>query len=156
RHRSGRGNQPRGRNTQGGWSMKRVRLWLAVGLVAVAAVAVLGPASSAVGFFSRRLTLIIQVKSPATPHANGVAVDVPLDVVCTGSTAFVDVQVTQRNGKAIAQGFAEKQVACTHDLQGLIMTMAANGAPFKKGPAFVHADIFGCLGRVCGTETADV
>src|SRR6478735_4337474 len=134
--------------------MKRVRLWVALALTGVAAVAVLGPASSAVGFFSRGLTLTIQVKSPATLHAKGAAIDVPLDIVCTGRTAFVDVQVTQRvGGGSLAQGFGEQQVTCTGQVQGLTVTMAANGNAFKNGPAFVQATISGCQAspRVCGS-----
>src|SRR3954447_255259 len=138
--------------------MKRVRLWVALALVGVAAVAVLGPASSAVGFFSRGLTLTIQVKSPATLHAKGAAIDLQIDIVCTGRTADVFVQVTQRvGGGSLAQGFAEQVVTCTGQVQGVTVTMAANGNAFKKGVAFAHADIFGCQlrPRVCGSESAD-
>jgi hypothetical protein len=139
--------------------VKRVRLWLALGLVAVAAVAVLGPASSAVGFFSRGLTLTIQVKSPATLHAKGAAIDVPIDVVCTSPTAFVDVQVTQRvGGGSLAQGFGGQRITCTGQVQGITVTMAANGSAFKNGTAFAQATISGCQARprVCGTETSNV
>ena len=88
-------------------------------------------------------------------HAKGAAIDVPLKVVCTGRTATVFVEVTQRVGRRIAQGFASKDITCTGQVQGIPVTMAATGTAFKKGPAFAHAEIFGCAPRICGNETAD-
>jgi hypothetical protein len=39
------------------------------------------------------------------------------------------------------------------DLQHLDVTVFANGNTFKKGVAVVQAQIFGCLGRTCGSES---
>jgi hypothetical protein len=71
----------------------------------------------------------------------------------------MDVQVTQRvGGGSLAQGFAGQSINCTGQVQGITVTMAANGSAFKNGPAFVQATISGCQARprVCGSETANV
>jgi hypothetical protein len=138
--------------------MKRRRwaqLSVILALASVAVVAVLiGPVSSAVGFFSGGLSLDVQVQSPATLASRGAAVDLPLEIVCTSRQAEVDVQVTQRAGSEIAQGSAFVQVTCEGDLQQVHMIVPAfGGKAFKKGTAVAQAQIFGCLGRTCGSET---
>jgi hypothetical protein len=135
--------------------MGRLRLWTAMGLCAIAAVALIGPGSSAVGFVSGGLTLEVQVLSPATMHAKGAAIDVPVKVVCTGRSAWLYVEVTQRVGRGLAKGQAAKNIVCTGQVQGISVTMAATGTAFKKGTAFAHAEIFGCRSRVCGVEVHD-
>jgi hypothetical protein len=137
--------------------MKRrrwVRLAAILGLTSVAVIALLiGPMSSAVGFFSGGLSLDVQVQSPATLVSRGAAISVPLEIVCTSRQAEVDIQVSQRAGSAIAQGFAFEEVTCEGDLQHVDVTVFANGNAFKKGTAVVQAQIFGCLGRTCGSES---
>jgi hypothetical protein len=137
--------------------MKRrrwVRLGAILALTSVAVIALLiGPMSSAVGFFSGGLSLDVQVQSPATLVSRGAAISVPLEIVCTSRQAEVDIQISQRAGSAIAQGFAFEEVTCEGDLQHVDMTVFANGNAFKKGTAVVQAQIFGCLGRVCGSES---
>ena len=138
--------------------MKRRRwaqLSLILALASVAVVAVLiGPVSSAVGFFSGGLSLDVQVQSPATLVSRGAAVDLPLQIVCTSNRAEVDVQVTQRAGSEIAQGFAFTDVTCEGDLQQVhIIVPARGGKAFKKGSAVAQAEIFGCLARTCGSES---
>ena len=138
--------------------MKR-RRWVQVSailaLASVAVVAVLiGPVSSAVGFFSGGLSLDVQVQSPATLVSRGAAVDVPLQIVCTSHQADLSVQVTQRAGSEIAQGSAYTQVSCEGDLQQVdVIVPAFGGKAFKKGTAVAQAEIFGCLSRTCGSET---
>jgi hypothetical protein len=137
--------------------MKR-RRWLRLGailaLTSVAVVAVvIGPVSTAVGFFSRGLSLDVRVQSPATLVSRGAAISVPLEIVCTSSQAEVDVHVTQRAGSAIAEGFAFKEVTCEGDLQHVDVTVFASGNAFKKGTAVAEAQIFGCFPRFCGSES---
>jgi len=134
---------------------RRMQLGVILALASVAVVAVLiGPVGSAVGFFSGGLSLDVQVQSPATLVSRGAAVDLPLQIVCTSNRAEVDVQVTQRAGSEIAQGFAFTDVTCEGDLQQVhIIVPAGGGKAFKKGTAVVQAQIFGCLGRTCGSES---
>ena len=113
----------------------------------------LGPLSSAVGFFSGGLSLDVRIQSPATLLSRGAAITVPLEVVCTSNQADVFVQVTQRAGSEIAQGFGQKTITCEGDLQTVNVTVAANGGKaFKKGTAVAQAEIFGCL-QSCGSES---
>ena len=136
--------------------MKRrrwIKLGLMLALTGAAVAALIGPVSSAVGFFSPPLSLDVRINSPATLVARGAAVDVPLDVVCTSRQAEVFVQVRQRAGSAIAQGDAFREITCEGDIQQITVTVFANGGKaFKKGTAVAEAQIFGCIG-FCGLET---
>jgi hypothetical protein len=132
--------------------MKSKRLAMIV-LLGAAVIALIGPMSSAVAFFSRGLSLDVQVNSPATLVARGAAINVPMTVICTSKRADLAVQVTQRSGSAIAQGFAENEITCTGDLQQVTFTATAQGRAFKKGPAVAEAQIFGCGFGTCGQES---
>jgi hypothetical protein len=130
-----------------------MRVWLVLGLVGAALIAILGPASSAVGFFSRGLSLDVKVQSPAVLVGKGAAVNQPLYVTCTSRNADLYVQVTQRVGSAIAQGFAYQNVTCAGGIQTVNVTVTASGGKaFKKGTAVVSAQIYGCL-TICGSES---
>ena len=136
--------------------MKRrrwIRLALVLALTGAAIAALIGPVSTAVGFFSPPLSLDVRIKSPATLVARGAAVDVPLDVVCTSRRADVFVQVRQRAGSEIAQGDAFREITCEGDIQEVTVTVFADGGKaFKKGTAVAEAQIFGCI-SFCGLET---
>lgn len=111
---------------------------------------------SAVAFFSGGLFLDVQVESPATLVARGAAVDVPLEITCnaTGS-ATVYVQVTQRSGSGIAEGFGYTSVGCTGSGQRVVVRVSAfsGGKSFKQGTAVADAEVFGCRPNICGSET---
>jgi hypothetical protein len=116
---------------------------------------VAGPAAPALGFVSGGLVLKVSIESPATLVARGAAVNVPVKVACTSSHAFLDLQVTERVGSSIASGFAFTDVACTGRSQTVIMTVTDFSAKaFKKGSALARADLFGCLGKTCGQQSA--
>jgi hypothetical protein len=132
---------------------KRIRLGLMLTLVVIAAVASIGPVSSAVAFFSRGLSLDVQINSPATLAARGAALKVPLNVLCTSQRAEVSVQVSERVGSRIAQGYSDQLITCTGDIQPFTATVFANGNAFKKGQAVATAQIFGCGFGTCGSET---
>jgi len=122
-------------------------------VVAGGAVAVLSPGSPAVAFFSPPLFLDVRVQSPATLLARGAAVDVPIEITCTSTEAFVDVSVTQRAGSEIARGFGFETVGCTGQRQRILVTVKAeSGKAFRKATAFAEANIFGCTERFCGSE----
>lgn len=64
------------------------------------------------------------------------------------STGLTDtsltVEVTQRSGSRIATGFGFSDVTCDGTLQVVNVEVSAQGAPFKKGVAFVEASAFAC------------
>jgi hypothetical protein len=109
----------------------------------------------AVAFFSGGLFLDVQVQSPARLVARGAAVDVTLEVTCSGtSTADVFVSVSQKAGSGVAQGSGFASVGCTGSGQQVIVRVQASGGKtFKQGTAVASAEIFGCGTRVCGSET---
>jgi hypothetical protein len=133
---------------------KRIRIGLTLGLMIVAAVASIGPVSSAVASFSEGLTLDIQISSPATLASRGAAVNVPLNVLCNSSTAVVNMQVTERVGSRIAQGSVYQQITCTGLIQPITITVPATGNAFKKGTAIVNATLSACGHGTCGSVNA--
>jgi hypothetical protein len=127
----------------------------AVALLLGGLLALFATSGPAVAFFSGGLFLDVQVESPARLVAWGAAVEVPLEVTCSGtSTAFVEVSVTQKAGSGVAQGFGFTQVGCTGSGQKVTVRVQASGAKtFKQGTAVASAEIFACGTRVCGSET---
>jgi hypothetical protein len=129
----------------------------AAALVVGSALAVLGPASPAVGFFSPPLLLDVQIQPTATLVARGAAVETRLEVTCAGANeASVFVSLTQRAGSEIASGFGSANIGCTNQRQTvLVLVMAEQGKAFKKGTAVASADIRACTPNfsVCGFET---
>lgn len=126
----------------------------AAALVAGTALAVLGPASPAVGLYSPPLFLEIQVEPTATLIARGAAVEVRLDVTCAGpSQASIYVSVNQRVGSEVAYGTGYTTIACNGQGQTVLVQVPAySDKAFKKGTAVVDAQIFGCAYPVCGSE----
>jgi hypothetical protein len=137
---------------------KRTRVATAVvaillgGLLALSATS--GPA---VAFFSGGLFLDVQVESPARLLARGAAIEVPLEVTCSGTgTADVFVRVSQRSGSGVAEGFGFEQVPCSGAGERItVVVQATGGKTFKKGTAVVTAEVSGCTPDfvTCGTET---
>jgi len=109
----------------------------------------------AVAFFSGGLFLDVQIGSPARLVARSAAVDVPLEVTCSGTrSADVFVSVTQKSGSGVADGFGFTSVGCTGSGQQItVRVQASGGKAFKQGPAVASAEIFGCGRSVCGSET---
>jgi hypothetical protein len=124
-------------------------------LLAAGSFALFAPSGPAVAFSSGGLFLDVQVESPANLVARGAAVDVPLEVTCSGTaTADVFVTVTQKAGSGVAQGFGSTSVGCTGSGQQVVVRVQASGGKtFKQGTAVASAEIFGCGRRVCGSET---
>lgn len=134
---------------------KKTKTALATALVGAGAVlALLSTSSPAVGYYSGGLFLDVAVQSPAHLVAKGAAVTVPVQVTCTANgDAYVSVQVTERVGNKIANGYASTSVSCTGGYQTLLLTVPASGARrFAKGQAVASADIFGCTRTFCGSE----
>jgi hypothetical protein len=135
----------------------RVRTRIAAVVVAIVlggVLALFATSGPAVAFFSGGLFLDVQVGSPATLVARGAAVDVPLEVTCNATFADVSVNVTQRSGSGVAQGFGSTGVGCTGSGQQVVVRVQAfGGKPFKQGTAVASAEIFGCRPNICGNET---
>jgi hypothetical protein len=117
--------------------------------------ALFSTAGPAVGFFSAGLFLDVQVESPARLLARGAAIEVPLEVTCSGTgTVDLFVSVSQRSGSGVAEGGAFESVPCSGSGEQVTVTVQATGGKvFKKGTAVVTAEIFGCNEAVCGSET---
>jgi hypothetical protein len=136
----------------------RLRARLAVAVVAILAGSVLAlfaTTGPAVAFFSGGLFLDVQVESPARLVSRGAAVDVTLEVTCNSPFgADVFVNVTQRSGSGVAQGFGSESVGCTGSGEQITVRVHEfGGKPFKQGTAVVSAEIFGCNNVTCGSET---
>jgi hypothetical protein len=136
----------------------KLRTRIAAAVVAIVLgglLALFATSGPAVAFFSGGLFLDVQVQSPARLVARGAAVDVPLEVTCSGtSSADVYVNVSQKAGSGVAQGFGYTSVGCTGSGQQVIVRIQASGGKtFKQGTAVASAEIFACGRRVCGSET---
>jgi hypothetical protein len=126
----------------------------AVALVAGTALAILGPASPAVGFFSPPLLLDVQVQPTGTLVARGAAVETRIEVTCAGAEyAYLSVGVTQRVGSEVASGFTSNRIGCYQQQTLLVLVTAGPGKAFKKGTAVADAEIYSCAPSVCGIET---
>ena len=123
-------------------------------LLAAGSFALFAPSGPAVAFSSGGLFLDVQVES-ATLVARGAAVDVTLEVTCSGtSTAEVFVSVTQRAGSGVARGSGFENVGCTGSGEQVVIRAQSFGAKaFKQGTAVVSAEIFSCNNVLCGSET---
>jgi len=135
----------------------RVKAALAgVAVAGGAAVAALGPASPALGFYSPPLLLQVHVNSPAPLVAKGAGAEVSVTVQCAGAqTASVTVGVTERAGSDIATGSGSAQVGCTNANETIqVLVTAQAGKAFKKGTAVATAAIDACTANfsVCGSE----
>lgn len=130
----------------------------AAALVAGTALAILGPASPAVGFFSPPLLLDVQVQPTAQLVARGAAVETRIEVTCAGADyAYLTVSVTQRAGSEIASGYVSRSIGCYQQQTLLVVVPADSGKAFKKGTAFADAQITGCAyASGCGTENDQV
>jgi hypothetical protein len=116
------------------------RLITTLGL-AVALLAVAGSAVAATG--------TVDIGSPATRVAGGVAVDVPLTVSLTCdegfTSALVDAAVIQRRGQETVFGQGQTTFPCdgaTHDL-----VVRAGGGVFHGGRALARAELLQCQGE---------
>lgn len=125
---------------------------LAVGTV----LAIVGPASPAVGFFSPPLLLDVHIQPTATLVARGAAVETRIEVTCAGATyTGLSVSITQRVGSEIATGYSNQPIGCYQQQTLLILVSATSGKAFKKGTAVADVQFYGCAypSGGCGTDT---
>lgn len=138
--------------------MKRRRsIAITAAAIAVGAVlALLMPASPAVGFYSPPLLLDVQLAPTAELVARGAAVEIRVEITCAGANygAQVEVRVTQRVGSEVASGNVFMEPNCGSQRQTAILLVPAySDKAFKKGSALAEARIFGCSYNGCGSET---
>ena len=122
------------------------------------ALALLSPAAPALAFDSGGLHLELAVQSPATLLARGVAADVLVDVTCNSSYPIsLNVYLSERVGKGIANGGGYVYLACTGSPQRVVVrVVATSGTPFARGTAVASGYLYGCDETVCGTADAEI
>jgi len=116
------------------------------------------PALPAVGQVSPPAIMSVQLTGEATLVAKGAALSVPVEVRCPAGSPFqgLSVQVTQRAGSKIANGFGgTNDFVCTGATQIVTVTVQAQGAAFKKGPAAGQATLFACTTDFGCTSVTD-
>ena len=134
------------------------RIGLMLVLMSIAAIAAFGPLGGPVADASRGVVFDVQLGSPAVLTARDAAVKVPVNALCIGTrSAWVQVQVTERVGRRIAQGSSGQQITCTGTIQPLTVIVPATANSFKKGTASVNAQIGFCqFCDVGATTTAEM
>ena len=124
--------------------------------LAVAAGITLGaafPALAAVGNASPPAAAV-QLGSTATLVAKGAGVDVPVQVTCpSGDFGNLNVTLTERTGKDIAQAFGSTPVTCNGGAQNVVVPLTAQLHPFKTGTALGSASLFAfCFPSFCNAS----
>lgn len=107
-------------------------------------------------------THVVELGDTATLLSKGAGLVVPVEVTCDPNqfppfpfppfpspSPSVSVQVTQRSGNRIAQGFGSAPVTCTGTPQTVNVQLTAQQAPFKHGTALATATVFVCDSTGC-------
>jgi hypothetical protein len=107
-------------------------------------------------------THVVELGDTATLLSKGAGLVVPVEVTCDPNqfppfpfppfpspSPSVSVQVTQRSGNRIAQGFGYAPVMCTGTPQTVNVQLTAQQAPFKHGTALATATVFLCDSTGC-------
>jgi hypothetical protein len=85
--------------------------------------------------------------SSATVVARGAALDLTATVTCgAGYIGYLSINVTERSGSGIAQGYGSTSFVCTGEPQTVTVSLIAqgSGAPFRVGTAVLNASISAC------------
>jgi hypothetical protein len=116
-------------------------------------------------------THTVRLGGSATLVSKGAGVLVPVEVTCTGfgfppppfppfpgGSNTVTVQVNQRSGNRIAQGFGSASVVCDGTQHTVDVLVTASQAPFKHGTALATASMFLCDFSGChpATDSHDI
>ena len=129
----------------------RSRLCLPVAIVGGFAAAALVPVAPALSEeLPPPLVIDVEVVNTATVGARGSVAFVTVEFSWTRDPdfAFVSVQLAQRSGSGIAEGFGDAEVTCDGALQEATLPVTASGRAFKKGIAFASAS-----GVICDFES---
>ena len=139
----------------------RVRSKVAAAALALGAggmLAALTPAGPAVAVDSPPLVLDVEVDSPASLLARGLAVSLPVEVTCTSSpdSTSVSVTISQRVGNQIVRGYGYFRPDCTGQPEKLFVVAQVydSGKVFTHGSALATASIWGCTADwwTCGND----
>jgi len=134
--------------------MKRIpiitRIAALTAVIVGAAAAFALPAGADIGILSPPIATV-QIGSPATLVARGVAVTVPVTVLCAaGGRGVLDLSVLQAVGGNIARGFESVSTgSCTGGLQTINVVVVANEHPFRNGTALATAQFGVCDATGC-------
>jgi hypothetical protein len=100
----------------------------------------------------------VEIEDTAPLLAKGAAVLVSAEVTCDPTTTFksLSMQLTQRVGNQIVQGFNSTNVfVCDGTPQTVELVVSASGRPFRKGVALAHATLFACDQFSCDNVAVD-
>jgi hypothetical protein len=132
----------------------RLRTRIAAAIAAIGAggtLAALAPAGPAVAEESPPFVVDVEVGSPATLLARGIAVNVPVEFTCPSDAAYasVSVSIAERVGNQIVRGSGYFNPDCTgqpETQQVLVQPYAYDGydggTTFRPGPALATASIW--------------
>lgn len=100
---------------------------------------------------------VVEIGEHGRLVANRVAVVIPLTVECSpdAGMASVSVNVSQRSGNEVAQGYGYSEgLTCDDTPQALEVGVPASNHPFQEGAAFVQATLSTCGAERCGNASA--
>lgn len=138
----------------------KLRNWAkaSAALVAGAGIALAIPALPAVGQQSLPQPAI-HLKSPAHIADRGAVAFVTVHFVCPiGNNAYVSVQLTERSGNGIAQGYSQQPPnipLCQGYPQSLTLPITTSQKPFVVGTAFGEAQLQSCTNYFCTSTSSD-
>lgn len=110
-------------------------------------------------------THAVEIGNSATLQSKGAALSVAVEVTCDPVVtdpfpfpippvgASVSVQVSQRSGNRIAQGFGSANVVCDSTPHTVQVQVLAQQAPFKNGTALAMAFVTSCDATGCHSAT---
>lgn len=125
-------------------------------LVAVGCVTVCLMAPRSMAFAAVPAPLQVSVGLPVTVIADGAALRVPADVVCSSPQAMLTLNLVQRSGERIAHGTFLDRAECIGMAARMVVSMPAQDAPFHPGLAFLQATITDCSNFPCAIENDEV
>jgi hypothetical protein len=150
-------------STKGAIMKARLRTRIAAAIAAIGAggtLAALAPAGPAVAEESPPFVLDVEVGSPATLLARGVAVSVPVEFTCPSNTAYEEasVSVSQRVANHIVRGYGGYvNLDCTGqpETHQVVVQVYEGGTAFLQGSALATASIYGCAADwwTCGSDS---
>ena len=121
-----------------------------------AAIAAVGCAAPALGFFSPPLLLQIHVNRRPRWWPREPVPTSTVQIQCAGAqTATVSVSLTERSGSEVATGSGSALVGCTnHNQTILVPVTASSGKVFRKGTAIANGVISACATKpkFCASE----
>lgn len=116
-------------------------------------------------------THVVELGDTATLLSKGAGLVVPVEVTCDPNqlppfpfppfpspSPSVTVQVTQRSGNRIAQGFGSAPLMCTGTPETVNVQLTPQQAPFKQGTALATATVFVCdsVGCHSASDTEEI